>query len=95
MILCDAGSLYALVNKKDAQSARCRAILPKLSLPLVTTWSCFTEAMYFAYEAGGWPMQKALWQIVQRGELRLHLSSEQEQERMQELMDSTKIRRWI
>ena len=29
MTLCDAGPLYALVNKKDPHSVRCRAILPK------------------------------------------------------------------
>lgn len=87
MTLCDAGPIYALVNKKDAHSVRCRAILLTLVLPLVTTWPCFTEAMYFAYEAGGWPMQKAIWQLVRRDDLRLHLSGEAEAERMQALME--------
>ena len=35
-------------------------------------------------------MQKLLWQLVRRGELRLHLSSEQEEERMQVLMEQYK-----
>lgn len=35
-------------------------------------------------------MQKALWQLVRRGELRFHLSDEQEQERMQALMEQYK-----
>lgn len=87
MTLCDGGPLYALVNKNDAHSARCRAILPQLSFPLITTWPCFTEAMYFAYEAGGWLMQKALWQLIRRGDLRLHIASSDEEERMQALME--------
>ena len=87
MTLCDAGPLYAIVNKNDAHNVRCRAFLPKLSLPLVTTWPCFTEAMYFAYEAGGWQMQKALWQFIRRGDLRLHIPSIAEEERMQSLME--------
>jgi len=85
--LCDAGPLYALVNKHDAHSARCRALLQKLSFPLITTWPCFTEAMYFAYDAGGWFLQKALWQLIRRGDLRLHTANDEEAERMQTLME--------
>lgn len=87
MTLCDTGPLYALVNRNDAQSARCRAVLPQLSSLLITTWPCFTEAMYFAYEAGGWHMQRALWQLIRRGDLRLHIAGIEEEERMQALME--------
>ena len=87
MTLCDTGPLYALVNRNDALSTRCRAVLPTLSSPLVTTWPCITEAMYFAFEAGGWAMQNAIWQLVRRGNLRLHLPGKEEEERMEALME--------
>ena len=32
-------------------------------------------------------MQKALWQLVRRGALRLHIASPEEEERMQSLME--------
>ena len=56
----------------------------------MTTWPCFTEAMYLAYEKGGWPMQKALWQLVRQGNLRIHLSGPQEEDRMVMLMEQYK-----
>ena len=31
--------------------------------PLVTTCPAFTEAMYLLGDAGGWPAQRALWQM--------------------------------
>lgn len=87
MTLCDAGPLYALVAKKEKESARCRMILPALRAPLITTWPCFTEAMYLAYRAGGWSMQQFLWRYVRTGTLRLHLPGPAEEERMPELME--------
>ena len=74
MTLCDAGPLLALVNPKGEpeQNARCKAALPSLSSPLVTTWPCFTEAMYLAGEMGGWPMQQLLWRYVQEDKLQFH-----------------------
>ncbi len=32
-------------------------------------------------------MQKALWQLLRRGDLRLHIPSKEEEERMQALME--------
>lgn len=87
MILCDSGPLYAILNRRDRHSARCRTALAQLTEPLLTTWPCFTEAMYFAYDAGGWPMQNALWELVRRGELRLQVPDEGTEVRMQELME--------
>jgi predicted nucleic acid-binding protein len=43
--------------------------------------------MYFAYDAGGWPMQNALWELVRRGEFRLQVPDEGTEVRMQELME--------
>lgn len=88
MTLCDAGPLFALVDvRQKTAHSRCRAVLPTLSAPLVTTWPCFTEAMYLAYKAGGWPMQQLLWRYISEKALMLHHLEETEQKRMCELME--------
>ena len=69
MTLTDAGALVALVNKNQPQNARCRATFAVLSLPLITTWPAFTEAMYLVYQIGGWPLQRNVWSYVEEGTL--------------------------
>lgn len=61
MTLCDASPLIALINQSDQNHARCVAALPALSSPLLTTWACFTEAMYLLGRYGGWLAQSELW----------------------------------
>jgi len=86
--ICDAGSLFALIDPRQvANHHRCKAILANLSPPLVTTWPCFTEAMYLAHRAGGWPMQRLLWQFVERRVLTLQESGRAETDRMAKLME--------
>ena len=60
MILTDAGPLIALIDRGEPDHARCVAALTQITLPLVTTWPAFTEAMYLLGEAGGWMGQQAL-----------------------------------
>jgi hypothetical protein len=36
MILCDAGPLFALIDKKQSQHAPIRTAVTKLSMPLIT-----------------------------------------------------------
>jgi predicted nucleic acid-binding protein len=69
--LVDAGPLVALIDRDEADHARCVAALASLSLPLVTTWAAFTEAMYLLGDAAGWRGQTALWRLVQRSDLQL------------------------
>jgi hypothetical protein len=38
----------------------------ELRLPLVTTGAAFTKAMHLLGDAGGWPAQAALWQMIER-----------------------------
>ncbi|MGB0564240.1 MAG: type II toxin-antitoxin system VapC family toxin, partial [Spirulinaceae cyanobacterium] len=64
MTLCDASALVALISQDDDNHERCAAALPTLEAPLVTTWSCFTEAMYLLGRYGGWPAQQELWGYV-------------------------------
>lgn len=86
MILCDASPLVCLINRKDPNHQRCIAVLPNLSPPLLTTWPCFTEAMYLLARYGGWRAQEELWDYIVNKLLIIHTSSEAEQRRMKELM---------
>lgn len=87
MTLCDTGPLVALVDSDDIHHSRCAAALADLRGPLITTWSCLTEAMHFLGKARGWEAQAALWQFVRRGALRLHHPAAEEELRMEELME--------
>lgn len=64
MILCDAGVLLCLVDRAQTQHYVYRATVLGLAKPLLTTWSCLTEAMYLALHRGGWAMQKQLGQLL-------------------------------
>ena len=87
MNLTDAGPLVALANKKDPNHARCitsAKALPKA--PLLTTWPCFTEAMYLLHREGGYRAQEELWQLRRKGIVRMHSLTETETDRMDALM---------
>jgi hypothetical protein len=55
--------------------------------PLVTTWPCFTEAMYLVFQAGGYPAQAELWRWRTAGRLALHNLTSDETDRIAALMD--------
>ena len=57
------------------------------SLPMVTTWPAFTEAMYLLGRAGGWPPQAALWGMLERGMLQIAELSDAAAMRMRGLME--------
>ena len=88
MTLCDAGPLFALVDPRQAVlHQRCKAALPHLRSPLITTWPSFTEAMYLAHRSGGWPMQNLLWQYVREAVLVFHELGPEETARLSVLME--------
>lgn len=64
MILCDAGVLLCLVDKTQPQHNAYKKAVLRLAKPLITTWSCLTEAMYLALHRGSWQMQKQLGQLL-------------------------------
>ncbi len=64
MILCDAGVLLCLVDRTQLQHNAYQTTVTGLAKPLVTTWSCLTEAMYLALHRGSWMMQKQLGQLL-------------------------------
>lgn len=53
----------------------------------MTTWPCFTEAMYFLGDLKGWHGQEALWEFIERGALQVHTSTGPETRRMRVLME--------
>lgn len=89
--LCDTGPLVALIDRGQGDLHRiCQEALKALSGPLLTTWPCFTEAMFLLGRERGWSGQEALWRYVSKGALVIHLSTEEETERMQALMEQYK-----
>ena len=64
MTLTDAGPLIAIIDADEVDHASCVDALDRLTIPLVTTWPAFTEAMYLLARAGGIRAQQALWRLV-------------------------------
>lgn len=88
MILVDTAPLIALIDAGQGEAhRRCVDTYRTLPVPLLTTWCCLTEAMYFLYQLRGWSAQEVLWQFVERKALSLHVSGLSEQKRMRELME--------
>ncbi len=93
MTLTDTGPLLALVNKNDPNHRKCLDVTKRLPAgPLVTTWPCFTEAMYLVFQAGGYTAQAELWRWRAAGRLSLHDLTGNEVDRMAALMDKYKDR---
>lgn len=87
MTLTDAGPLVALINRNDPNHGVCSEAAKGLPRGrLVTTWPCFTEAMYLLHKAGGHPAQASLWRLRETGRLVLHDVGEGEPARMAALM---------
>jgi len=85
--LTDAGPLVALINRNDPNHASCLDAIKTLpSGPLITTWPCFTEAMYLLYRAAGHAGQAGLWGWRSAGRLALFDLTPQETDRMAALM---------
>jgi predicted nucleic acid-binding protein len=87
LTLCDTGPLIALIDKAETSHARCKAALPSLTPPLVTTWACLTEAMYMLGRFHGFKGQAALWELIENEVLIIHAHQAIESKRMRELME--------
>ncbi|MEM9164702.1 MAG: PIN domain-containing protein [Cyanobacteria bacterium P01_F01_bin.4] len=83
----DLYPLVALIDKGQGEiHARCVKTCQQLVGPLLTTWPCFTEAMYFLAELRGWSAQQVLWQFFERDALLIHSADTAECHRIQLLM---------
>ncbi len=88
MILTDTGVLVALLDADDNQHGACSAALKHLPPePLLTTWPCFTEAMYLLGAVGGYRYQATLWNLRTAHRLALHDLTAAEADRMAVLME--------
>ncbi len=54
---------------------------------MLTTCPVLTEAMYLLGDAGGWPAQRALWAMLERGALQLAELQASETARARALME--------
>ena len=87
MILVDTGPLVALHDADDADHETCVKVLKQSPVePLLTTWICFTEAMYLLGNAGGHRHQSALCRLYSTERLILHDLTRTEATRMEALM---------
>ena len=69
MTLVDAGPLIAIIDADEPDHQKCMATLDYITVPFVTTWPAFTEAMYLLGRAGGIRAQQALWALVRTNRL--------------------------
>jgi len=94
--LVDTSPLVALIDKDQGKShLDCMKVVERLTGPMVTTWPCFTEAMYLLGRLQGWYGQNALWQLWDREVLLMHKVNAGEQARMRILMEKYQDRLWI
>ena len=87
MIFADTGPLVALIDRSDPYKDRCGEIVSLLGAEvMLTTWQCFTEAMHFLGRTGGYSFQADLWNLRRSGRLQIHLTGDQEADRIETLM---------
>lgn len=87
MTLTDTGPLIAIIDADEPDHETCIEALDQLTLPLVTTWPAFTEAMYLLARVGGTQGQRALWRLVQSARVVLPDLSPAAVDRSARLMD--------
>ena len=88
MILTDTGPLVALLDKDDINHTTCIAAAKRLPFSsMLTTWPCFTEAIYLLGAVGGYRYQAELWKLRARERLVIHTSTNSEIDYMAVLME--------
>ncbi len=85
MILVDAGPLIALVDADDQHHRACAKNLGRIRESLGTVWPALTEAIYMLGDVPGGP--SAVWQLIERGAVRLLPLDEGDIPRIRELME--------
>ncbi|MEL7071757.1 MAG: PIN domain-containing protein [Cyanobacteria bacterium J06581_3] len=87
MNLVDTSPLVALIDESQVENhRRCVETVDSLKGPLLTTRSCFTEAMYLVGRSCDWQGQRLLWNMFEVSALLLHWPDSDEYQRMRVLM---------
>ena len=85
MILVDAGPLIALVDADDRHHQACSSSFAAVREALGTVWPVLAEAMYQESDVRDGPA--AIWQLIERGAVRLLPLDEEDVPRIRELME--------
>ncbi len=86
-LLVDTGPLVANIDPSDLYHATCATRMQALQgEPMVTAWQCFTETMHFLGRTRVFALQARLWDMRRAGLLAIHLTDDQETDRMEALM---------
>jgi uncharacterized protein len=83
-VLVDAGPLVALIDRSDPYHRVCRETLATIRDPLGAVWPAFTEAMYLLRQSA--EAQRAVWDLLNVGGVRLLDLDHEDYPRMRELM---------
>jgi uncharacterized protein len=87
VILIDSGPMVAIIDPSDTHHQRAIELLSGLpTQPFLTTWPCISESMHIVGSKTGWRGQDALWEMIARGILIIHVTELSEYPRMRELM---------
>ncbi|NCO74431.1 MAG: PIN domain-containing protein [Cyanobacteria bacterium] len=92
MIICDTAPLFCLVDKSQPRHLAVKNFVKNNPNTLITTWSCFTEAMYLSLQRGGWLMQNQLSKLLLEKLLFLEPIETTDYVRLFQLMDKYKDR---
>lgn len=68
-VLVDAGPLVALLDRSDDRHEEVVETLKGVHDPLVSVWPALVEAMYLL--SFSWRAQKALWELIETGVIKL------------------------
>ena len=86
-MLIDAGPIVALLDDREADHAACVAVVAAApDDPMITTWSCFTEASHLLHRKAGTRGQSRLWVMWKTGKLEFHNLTADEIDRSADLM---------
>ncbi len=92
MILCDTAPLFSLVDKSQPRHQAVKTFIKNNPSPLITTWACFTEAMYLSLQRGGWFMQNQLGKLILQEMVKLSPIEQGDYPRLLMLMEKYKDR---
>ena len=87
MTLTDTGPIVSLLDRRQPHHQQYAEVYRRVGSPLLTTWPCFTEAMYLLSELKGWSGAQKLWQFWDRKLLLIHEAKIAEHRRMKVLME--------